>query len=115
MQHTYWGISGGAITPDLTGSHNFPVDSGIFVVTVAPNGPAANAGLKGSDTTNPAGPTGGDVFTEVDGKAVSTVQDLSNYIDTKKVGDTVTLTVIRNNQTMKVKVVLGAWPASSQS
>ncbi|MDO8670715.1 MAG: PDZ domain-containing protein, partial [Dehalococcoidia bacterium] len=82
---------------------------------VAPNGPAANAGLKGRDTTNPAGPTGGDIITEVDGKAVSTVQDLSNYIDTRKVGDAVTLTVIRNSQTIRVKVVLAAWPASTPS
>lgn len=114
VEHTYLGIQGGAIT-DLATTNKFPVDSGILVVKVVPDGPAAKAGLKGGDQNTSDIPVGGDIITEVDGKAVKTVPELSSYIDTKAVGDVVTLTVIRDGQTMKIDVTLGAWPASLQS
>ncbi|MFH1486796.1 MAG: trypsin-like peptidase domain-containing protein [Chloroflexota bacterium] len=114
VEHTYLGIQGGAIG-NLATTHQFPVDSGVLVVKVEPNGPAAKAGLKGGDLSTSDIPVGGDIITEVDGTAVKTVPEISGYIDTKAVGDVVTLTVIRDGKTMRIAVTLGAWPASSRS
>ncbi len=58
---------------------------------------------------------GGDVITAIDGKAVSSVPDISSYINTKKVGDTVTLTVLRNGSQITVQVTLGTWPDQIQN
>jgi len=71
------------------------------------DGPAAKAGLKGSDPNSAAT---GDIITEIDGKPIKGISELSAYVDTKSVGDTVTLTVLRDGNTMKVNVTLGAWP-----
>lgn len=113
MHHPYLGIGGGAITSDPAQQHQLPVDNGIWIVT-APGSPAEKAGLKGGDP-NAVAPSGGDIITEVDGKAIKGVPELSSYLDTKAVGDVVTLTVLRDGKTAKVDITLGAWPASQQS
>jgi membrane-associated protease RseP (regulator of RpoE activity) len=59
--------------------------AGLAVRHVAPESPAANAGLER-----------GDVITAVDGQAVSDFEALAAAIDAKAVGDTVTLSVIKN-------------------
>ena len=58
---------------------------------------------------------GGDVITAVDGKSVTSVDDLSAYMSTKNVGDKVNLTVLRNGQSITVQVTLAAWPANLSS
>jgi membrane-associated protease RseP (regulator of RpoE activity) len=59
--------------------------AGLAVRHVAPESPAADAGLER-----------GDVITAVDGQAVSDFEALAGAIDAKAVGDTVTLSVIKN-------------------
>ena len=51
--------------------------------------------------------TAGDIITAIDGQTVTTITDLQNYIKTKKVGDVVSLTVVRTSQTITVQVTLG--------
>jgi len=114
VEHPYLGVGGGAITSDLAQQHQLPVDNGVWIAVIAPGSPAERAGLKGGDP-NAIEPTGGDIIVEMDGKAVRAVPELSSYLDTKAVGDTVTLTVLRDGRTIKVDVTLGAWPASQQS
>jgi S1-C subfamily serine protease len=76
------------------------------VIQVAPNSPAANAGLRGGASGNSAG----DVIVAVDGKDVNQTQDIGSYLDTKKPGDTVTLTIIRDGNRQDVKATLAPWP-----
>ncbi|MBI4299173.1 MAG: PDZ domain-containing protein [Chloroflexi bacterium] len=69
------------------------------------------ARLRGGGTGTDLTPgTGGDVITAADGRSVLSVEALASYFNTLRVGDTVTLTVIRNGQTLPVSVVLGEWP-----
>lgn len=112
VEHPWLGIEGGAITADIAQTNKLPVESGVLVAKVIADGPASKAGLKGGDPNSSDTPVGGDIITEVDGKAVKTVPELSVYLDTKRVGDSVTLTVIRDGKTIKVKVTLEAWPVS---
>jgi PDZ domain len=59
--------------------------AGLAVRHVAPESPAADAGLER-----------GDVITAIDGEAVADFEDLANAIEAKAVGDTVTLSVVKN-------------------
>jgi 2-alkenal reductase len=92
-----------------------PQQKGALVVDVASNGPAAKAGLQGSNqqaTINGQQiPVGGDVITAIDGKSVNSFEDLASILfDDTQVGQTITLTILRNGQTKNVSLTLGALP-----
>jgi len=108
------GISGMALTQSLSQNLGLSISQGVYVVTVVPGSPADVAGLNGGGADANGDPvSGGDVITAVDGKAVTTVEDLSTYLRaSKKVGDSVSLTVVRGGNSMAVTVSLGAWPAN---
>ncbi len=111
VERPWLGISGVALSPDLATHLNLSVDQGVYVVSVISGGPSDAAGLVPATTDANGDPsTGGDVITAVDGQAVTNVPQISSYLRTKHVGDTVTLTIVRNGQTLPVKVTLGAWP-----
>ncbi len=106
-------ISGMAVTPELAKTLGLSVNQGVYVISVTQDSPAAKAGLKaGNLDTTGAPATGGDVITAIDGKAVASVQEISTYINTKSVGDTVTLSVLRNGANTDVQVTLGTWPTN---
>ena len=93
-------------------------ESGLLVVEVVQGGPAAAAGIRAGDRLVNIGnaqiPIGGDIITAIDGKAVSTVQDLTIYLDEERqVGDQVELTIVRGGQEMTVEVALGERPQQS--
>ncbi|MBK7998852.1 MAG: trypsin-like peptidase domain-containing protein [Verrucomicrobia bacterium] len=75
------------------------VSDGVVITEIPPDGPAAKSDLKP-----------GDVVTSVDGKAVSTVQQLKNEVRGKKIGAPVTLDVHRFGKNIKVKVKPEARP-----
>ena len=108
---TPWlGISGTGIDQTLSSELNLAVDHGVYVVSVAPDSPAEKAGLVagGSDQSGPT--PGGDVITTIDGRNVTAVSDILQYLNTKKAGDQVSLTIIREGNTVTVDVTLGEWP-----
>ena len=110
------GISGTALTEAKAKTLGVSVSQGIYVVSVVSNSPAEKAGLKGGSTgTNSTPGSGGDVITAVDGKSVTSVEDLSAYLSTKQVGDSVSLSVLRNGQSIDVQVTLGAWPENTSA
>lgn len=75
------------------------VSDGVVITAIPPDGPAAKSDLKP-----------GDVITAVEGKAVSTAQQLKNEVRGKKIGAPVTLDVHRFGKNIKVKVKPEAWP-----
>ena len=86
----------------------------IGVITqVVPDGPADKAGIQaGAVTTDFLGlNAGGDLIIGVDGQQVQTFGDLLSYIMTQKnPGDTITLTIIRNQKEMEVPITLDKRP-----
>jgi serine protease Do len=74
------------------------VTDGVVVLSLQTNGPAYKSDLR---------PT--DVITAVDGKAVSTPQDLRGEIRGKKIGEAVTLDVVRNGKAMQMKIKPAEW------
>lgn len=115
--HPYLGITGTDMTPDLANAMNLPAETrGAMVVQVVSGGPAANAGLQGSNTTVTINGVqtvvGGDVITAINGQTISTMADLIAYLELNtQAGQSVSLTILRNGQSMNVSVTLGTRPA----
>jgi len=113
--HPWLGISGADITPELASNLKLPVNEGVLVVEVQPGGPAAKAGLRGSRRPIRVGNTivyaGGDILTAIDGRKLSSVDDLTTYLDAeRRVGDEVKLEVLRDGSSLTVPVRLGELP-----
>jgi S1-C subfamily serine protease len=114
VSRPYLGISITAIDATLAQQIGASANQGLYIVSVVGGGPAAQAGLKGGNLDSTGAPApGGDIITAVDGKAVKTVDDLTGYIASKKVGDQVTITILRNNASQDVQVTLGSWPTTT--
>ncbi len=115
-QHPWIGISGTSLTYELAQAMNLdPQQKGALVVDVASGGPAAKAGLQASNQQTTINgqqvPVGGDVITAIDGKTVNSFEDVASILfNSTKVGQTITLTVLRNGQTKSVSLTLGALP-----
>ncbi len=99
--HPWLGISGIDVIPGVTEDLGLDEAKGVIITEVAPGSPAAVAGL--SAGTNPIGQIGydviysdADVILALDKKNVRGIDDILNYIDTKAVGDTVTIRGERN-------------------
>jgi len=113
--HPWLGIAGGAITTNITQSAGLPRNyKGVVVGSVQTGSPAEKAGLQAvsqdqsSNTQNV-----GDIIIRADGHPLRSIDDLINYIDTKKsVGDNVMLAVNRHGQITNINLVLGTRPAS---
>lgn len=74
---------------------------GIIVISVQPGGPAEQAGLQGiARSTRQLG----DVITEVNGTAVNNVSELSTELSRIGVNKETTLTIIRKERKIKVKI-----------
>ena len=107
IQHPWLGITGQTLTALSAGQLGINENSGVLVISVVPGGPAAKAGLQGSGQADASD----DVITAIDGHAITTIDELTSYLDTKKVGDRVTLSVTRNGQHISVGVTLGNFQA----
>jgi 2-alkenal reductase len=90
-----------------------PQAIGAYVISVVPDGPADEAGLRGGTTPSdiPGLNSGGDLIIAVDGRPVRVFGDLLSYLMTSKSpGDTLSLTIIRDNEQKEVNVTLGKRP-----
>ena len=85
-----------------------------MVVEVTPESPAQRAGIRGGERAVQVGNmivrVGGDIITEVDQVKVRTFEELSDFIDSKQPGDTVTLTLNRQGRPNAVEVRLRERP-----
>lgn len=116
--HTWMGISGVSLTPDLAEAVNLPSDQqGALVMEVVPGGPAEQAGLRGgSQGTTLDGQQallGGDVIIAIDDRPVQYFEDMVSYLyNETEVGQMIELTVIRDGEQQTIQVTLGALPTN---
>lgn len=106
VRHPWLGISGSAITLGLAERLNLPVQEGVLVSEVAAGGPAARAGLRAGARDG----RGADIIVAVDGQKVTRVSDMVAYIESKGVGERVTLHVLRDGTPIELVVELGNFP-----
>jgi S1-C subfamily serine protease len=79
---------------------------GVVILRVKPNSPAAKAGLEGAAMSAQGEVAIGDVIVAVNGKPVDSVSKLFARLDDFKVGDNVTLSLLRHGKKGEVEVTL---------
>ena len=84
------------VIPYLSSNLANQFDKGIYVAQITKNGPADNTELKE-----------GDIITSIDEKELNTMNDLREYIYTKKPNDEVTLKITRGKINKEIKIKLG--------
>lgn len=90
-----------------------PQSSGAYVTTVTPESPADRAGVRGGTvpTDFPTLFSGGDLIIAIDGDPIQTFNDLLSYLIHKKnPGDTIIMTILRDNQEIEVELTLDKRP-----
>ena len=97
VQHAYLGVSASTVNAQNANSAGLSVDQGAYVTSVTDGSPAADAGIQE-----------GDVITAVDDEQISSAEGLILAVRAHEVGDEVTITLVRGDQTVEVDVTLGA-------
>ena len=120
-EHTWLGISGTNLVPELATAMNLDASQrGALVEEVMPNSPAEQAGLQGSNNQvtiqGQNAIVGGDVITAIDNQPVVQMDDLIAYLaDSTTVNQKVTLTILRNGKQQTLDVTLAARPTAGAS
>jgi len=113
VSRPWLGIGGTTVTGEIADALELAVDKGAYVLDVVPASPADEAGLIGGGTSAGGDPDeGGDVITAVDGQKLASIEDLIDFLNTKAAGDEVTLTVVRDEQTLELSVTLAPFEGS---
>jgi S1-C subfamily serine protease len=119
--HPYLGVVGMDITPQLANIFGLKESKGFLITDITAGSPAAQTGKlqKGTITYNQRGEiidSNGDVIIAIDDKEVRKIDDILTYLEReKKVGDTVKLKILRNNQLVDVDIVLGPRVSEDES
>jgi S1-C subfamily serine protease len=114
VEHPFLGISVLPITSQLAQLFNLPTRTGLLVDHVDAGTGAAKAGLRAGTTSVIVQGTsyrlGGDIIVAVDGKPVSTFEQLRDAIAQKKPGEKLSLELFRHGSKKSVSVMLGQAP-----
>ncbi|MDQ3718304.1 MAG: trypsin-like peptidase domain-containing protein [Thermoproteota archaeon] len=115
--HPWVGVAGTDIIPEIALALGLEEARGLLVVDITPGSPADKSGIRGGDmpVMNITGfeelRLGGDIIMNVDDQRVNKTDDLLSYIETnKQVGDTVTMTILRDGKLIEVDLVLASRP-----
>jgi serine protease Do len=102
------GVQGQLVTSEIKELFRIPLVEGLLIEVVEEGSPAAGLNLRGGNLDVVLGGApillGGDIITEVDGRAVDDQQSLRTAFEDLKVGTTVRLTVFRQEKTFVVDV-----------
>ncbi|MFH1381606.1 MAG: trypsin-like peptidase domain-containing protein [Chloroflexota bacterium] len=117
-EHPYLGIAVVSLSPDLATAMNLPANQrGALVEDVTTGSPADKAGLKASETPVTINGqdtfVGGDVIVAYNGQTVKSSDELVTFLARfGAVGETITLTVLRDVNQVQVPVTLGVRPSA---
>jgi S1-C subfamily serine protease len=122
VQRAYLGITSLTVDGQLD-ALNLPVDHGALVQSVEANSPADLAGLKAGDlqatltgsANNDSVVLGGDIITKIDGKAITSSDQLSQLVTSHKPGDKVKVEIVRKKDTKTLTVTLAKRPPVLQT
>ncbi len=100
VRGAYLGLTSLTIDGSLS-ALNLPVKTGALVQTVQKGTAAAKAGIRAGaiNSTTESGQiaVGGDIIVKVDGKAVTSSEDLANDVSAKKPGQSISIELLRPN------------------
>lgn len=115
-QHPWIGFQGTTVTPEIAEAMKLEKSYGALVAEIISGSPADKADLRsgtrefilenGMDTT-----IGGDIIIGIEDEVVREFDDLISFLSRRGVvGESVTLTIIRNGNEQKIELVLGPRP-----
>ena len=100
----YLGATIGSLNASMAQQYRYDITEGAFVYSVEDGGPADQAGLQL-----------GDVITAIDDTEITSLDDLTAARKSYTAGDTCTLTVYRQGETITLQLTWGAAPAEQQA
>jgi len=117
-QHSWLGVLGVDMSFEIAQAMHVNITYGWLIVETIKDGPAEKAGLRGgTQTVSIGGATitiGGDIIIAIDNVAIVNGDDLSAYMEENtSPGQTVNVTVYRENATHTIPVQLGTRPPLS--
>lgn len=101
VERPFIGITYQEVDPQSVGTCNLNTTQGVVVMQIEPNSPASKAGIKECD-----------VITALDSHQIDADHSLQTVLFTYKVGDNITLTIVRDNKPIQIKLTLGLRPTS---
>jgi len=93
------GVEPSELSPELAQTFNVKADTGVIIVGVLQNGPAAKSGIRP-----------GDVILSVAGQAVGNVSELLGRVAGLKPGSATKFKLLRRESTVEVDVIPGLRP-----
>ena len=105
VEHPFVGIRMTSITPEikaqLKSQYNFDIsaDTGVLIVDVLPNSPAAKAGLKQ-----------GDIISAIETQEVALPNEVQKIVGKAQIGEALNLSVIRQNKNIELPIEVGILP-----
>jgi S1-C subfamily serine protease len=117
VDRAFLGVTLEDVQPDVAQVLRLPAKQGVLVAAVRPGSPAAKAGIVGGTTqvvvAGESYQLGGDMIVAIDGKQVTSVDQLRDLIASHEPGDTVSITVVdKDGKRTTEKVELARQPAS---
>jgi len=117
-KHPTIGASGTDMTYEIAKAMDADVTYGWLIAQVTSGGPAAEAGLQGGTKQATVGGEsvmiGGDIIIALNSVRVRGIDDLSTYLEENtQPGQTITVTIARNSETMTVSLKLGTRPVAT--
>ena len=100
----YLGATIGSLNASMAQQYRYDITEGAFVYSVEDGGPADQAGLQL-----------GDVITAIDDTEITSLDDLTAARKSYSAGDTCTLTVYRQGETLTLNLAWGTTPADQQA
>jgi len=117
-QHPWLGATGIDMTYEIAKAMNTDIAYGWLIVQVVSGGPADEAGLRsGTEQVLIMGEwitIGGDIIIAINETRITNIDNLSTYLEEYTLsGQTINVTIVRNNQTITLPVELGTRPPPS--
>ncbi len=106
VDHSFLGIRMASLTPEikqqLKNKHNINLqnETGVLIVEVVPNSPAAKAGLRG-----------GDVIKAIAGQSITAADQIQKVVEKTSPGEKLSIELLRENRTVEVTVEVGILPS----
>jgi 2-alkenal reductase len=115
--HYAWvGVRTQTVTPALADHLHLGANRGAAVQSVEKGSPGEKAGLEPGSTERQFGGVtirvGGDIIVAIDGKPVSSSEDVVRAVTARLPGETIRITVVRDSKRHDVKIRLGERPAN---
>ena len=110
-EHAWIGITGRELTPALAGKLGLEGRRGVLIAETVEGGSARESGLTAAKDGDAAVPKGADLIIAINGTPVTDMADVSQAVASRKVGEKITVTVLRDGQEKTVPLTLKDRPA----